>query len=136
MCTIGDDGVYTVKNGYCFLASNFLPEVVWRGVDGSIVKKVWDSFAPTKVVIFSWQLLLQKLPTRYNLARRGVLLSPAQRLRGAFGKLGIRSFLKERKWRPLKLWTQLNISRFRARKHASVCLQYEWDKHPLICLRR
>jgi hypothetical protein len=49
-------------------------------VDGSIVKKVWDSFAPTKVVIFSWQLLLQKLPTCYNLARRWVLLSPAQRL--------------------------------------------------------
>jgi hypothetical protein len=53
VCTIGDGGVYTVKNGYCFLASNFLPEVVWREVDGSIVKKVWDSFAPTKVVIFS-----------------------------------------------------------------------------------
>jgi hypothetical protein len=32
-----------------------------------------------------------------------------KRLRRAFGKLGTRSFLKERKWRPLKLWTQLNI---------------------------
>jgi hypothetical protein len=78
VCTIGEDGSYTVKNGYCFLASNFLPEVVWRDVDGSMVKRVWDSFAPTKVVIFSWQLLLQMLPTRVNLCRRGVLRSPSQ----------------------------------------------------------
>jgi len=33
---------------------------------------LWDSYTPSKVVIFSWQLLLSRLQTRCNLGRRGV----------------------------------------------------------------
>jgi hypothetical protein len=33
-----------------------------------------------KVIIFSWQLLLQRLPTRSNLSLRGVFRSPSQAL--------------------------------------------------------
>jgi hypothetical protein len=32
----------------------------------------WKSLAPLKVIIFSWQLLLGRLPTKENLAKRGV----------------------------------------------------------------
>ncbi|MCI50279.1 hypothetical protein A2U01_0071523, partial [Trifolium medium] len=28
--------------------------------------------APSKVVVFSWQLIMQRLPTRANLSRKGV----------------------------------------------------------------
>lgn len=35
---------------------------------------VWKSWAPSKVVVFFWQLLLDKIPTRLNLVRRGVPL--------------------------------------------------------------
>jgi hypothetical protein len=77
-CEIGADGEYSVKDGYFFLAQNFLPPRVWNGVDGSVVKRVWVSLAPSKIVIFSWQLLLQRLPTRANLSRRRVLCPPSQ----------------------------------------------------------
>ncbi|GAU27881.1 hypothetical protein TSUD_159750 [Trifolium subterraneum] len=34
---------------------------------------LWKSLAPSKVIIFSWQLLLHRLPTRVNLAKRGIV---------------------------------------------------------------
>ncbi|MCI39373.1 hypothetical protein A2U01_0060604, partial [Trifolium medium] len=33
---------------------------------------LWFSYAPSKVIVFSWQLVLGRLPTRANLAVRGV----------------------------------------------------------------
>jgi hypothetical protein len=38
------------------------------------IAKVWGSCAPTKVMIFSWQAHLGRLPTRENLVRRGIVL--------------------------------------------------------------
>jgi hypothetical protein len=35
---------------------------------------VWKSWAPSKVIVFSWQLLLDRIPSRSNLIRRGVTL--------------------------------------------------------------
>jgi hypothetical protein len=77
VCGIGVDRDYVVKDGYCFLSNNFLPRLVSSGDVGRLVKKVWESFAPMKVIIFSWQLMLQRLPTRANLLRRGVIRSPS-----------------------------------------------------------
>jgi hypothetical protein len=73
ICTIGADGGYTVKDGYCCLYKNFLPAVSSFEGSGRVVKWVWESLAPMKVKIFSWQLLLQRLPTRGNLSQRGVI---------------------------------------------------------------
>ncbi|GAU35005.1 hypothetical protein TSUD_103280 [Trifolium subterraneum] len=42
------------------------------------MNQTWKSLAPMKVKIFSWQLLLHRLPTRSNLARRGVLEHSSQ----------------------------------------------------------
>ena len=36
------------------------------------VSRVWKSGAPSKVVVFSWQLLLDRIPTKLNLSHRGV----------------------------------------------------------------
>jgi hypothetical protein len=71
---------YTVKDGYCCLYKKFLPAV--DSFDGlvSVVKRVWESLAPLKVKIFSWQLLLHRLPTRVNLVRRGVIRNAPQSL--------------------------------------------------------
>jgi hypothetical protein len=38
-----------------------------------IFSSIWESPAPSKVMVFSWQLLHDRLPTKVNLARRGVL---------------------------------------------------------------
>lgn len=34
---------------------------------------VWESPTPSKVVVFSWQLLIDRIPTKVNLARRRIL---------------------------------------------------------------
>jgi hypothetical protein len=38
------------------------------------IAKVWNSWVSSKVIVFSWQALLGRLPTRENLVRRGVVL--------------------------------------------------------------
>jgi hypothetical protein len=37
------------------------------------VAQVWSSWAPSKVIVFSWQELLSRLPTRANLVCRGIV---------------------------------------------------------------
>ncbi|MCI16332.1 F-box family protein [Trifolium medium] len=69
------DGIYTVKASYNFLATNFLPPLGLNAEECSSLYKVWDSYAPLKVIIFNWQLLRHRLPTRSNLMRRCILPS-------------------------------------------------------------
>ncbi|MCI85450.1 hypothetical protein A2U01_0106729, partial [Trifolium medium] len=38
-----------------------------------LLPKVWKSWTPSKVVVFSWQLLQDRLPTHRNLWQRGVI---------------------------------------------------------------
>jgi hypothetical protein len=42
-CTIGVDGGYTVKGGYCFLSKKNLPAVEGEGDIVGVVKRVWES---------------------------------------------------------------------------------------------
>jgi hypothetical protein len=67
-------GLFSVKSNYDFLAPLLLPTSSLPHSLGGVVHKVWDSWAPSKVVVFSWQTLLSRIPTRANLATRGVLL--------------------------------------------------------------
>jgi hypothetical protein len=68
--TIGDDGNYTVKAGYTFLSLNFLPTANLTVDECRSMKHIWESLAPQKVIVFAWQLLHQRLPTRVNLLKR------------------------------------------------------------------
>ncbi|KAL8549553.1 hypothetical protein ACS0TY_008403 [Phlomoides rotata] len=36
-------------------------------------KLIWKNFAPSKVIAHAWRLLWDRLPTKSNLCRRGVL---------------------------------------------------------------
>jgi hypothetical protein len=38
-----------------------------------VLAQIWESSAPSKVIAFSWQLLLDRIPTRKNLDFRGCL---------------------------------------------------------------
>jgi hypothetical protein len=71
---IGDvDEGYAVKEGYGFLSDNFLPPSELNDSNCLVMKRLWDRMAPSKVIIFTWQLMFQRLPTRVNLSRIGVL---------------------------------------------------------------
>jgi hypothetical protein len=76
-CNIGGDGEYNVKDGYGFLSDNFLPQLEISQDCRRNLRWIWYSFAPLKVIIFSWQVLLQRLPTRMNLIKRGLLAPPS-----------------------------------------------------------
>jgi hypothetical protein len=71
------DGVFSVNSCYSALTrhaaylSNFteFQKLVFQGI--------WKSAAPLKVTAFSWQTLHDKIPTRRNLHRRGVIADVA-----------------------------------------------------------
>jgi len=58
---------YTVRGTYHFLTTS------GTGVDRSRVDDVWHRSIPSKVSLFVWRLLRDRLPTKNNLARRRVL---------------------------------------------------------------
>ncbi|GKF56860.1 RNA-directed DNA polymerase, eukaryota, partial [Tanacetum coccineum] len=58
------EGIFNVKDARQFLDDFFLPKAP--------VATRWIKSIPIKVNIFAWKLHLDRLPTRVNLARRGV----------------------------------------------------------------
>jgi hypothetical protein len=63
---------FSVKSAYDLLVEfgdspNFGP------YERMILSKIWESSAPSKIVVFSWHLFHNRLPTKDNLLRRGVL---------------------------------------------------------------
>jgi hypothetical protein len=68
-------GIFSVKSCYSMLLEQ-------RQVDDGdsdrlkVMKKLWRNDAPSKVLIFAWRLLLDRLPTRQALHRRGILANP------------------------------------------------------------
>ncbi|GKV46638.1 hypothetical protein SLEP1_g53612 [Rubroshorea leprosula] len=61
-------GRYTVKTAYDLLDS------VDSLLEGHLCKLVWCEMVPSKVSIFGWRLCLDRLPTRWNLQKRGMVL--------------------------------------------------------------
>jgi len=66
------DGVnkqeYTVKSGYSVLNKEDLLQRL------EIYKVLWSLSIVPSTIVCAWRLLLDRLPTRYNLAKRGIQL--------------------------------------------------------------
>ncbi|GKV16991.1 hypothetical protein SLEP1_g27551 [Rubroshorea leprosula] len=62
------EGRYGVKNAYDFLAPT---ECV---LDEHWSKLIWCKLVPSKVSFFGWRLCLDRLPTKWNIRKRGVPL--------------------------------------------------------------
>ncbi|MCH87323.1 ribonuclease H protein, partial [Trifolium medium] len=58
-------GTYYVRSAYLTLTG---AEAI--SDPNSLLSRVWKSWAPSKVIVFSWQLLQDIVPTRQNLLRR------------------------------------------------------------------
>jgi hypothetical protein len=63
---------FSVKSAYEAL-SGIRDVNTYSDFELEIFSGVWESPAPSKVVAFSWQLFHDRLPTKDNLVRRGVL---------------------------------------------------------------
>jgi hypothetical protein len=68
----GED-YFTVNSAYSMLATDLIKVDVFDADDKRVFNRIWHSPAPSKVVVFSWQLLHYRLPTRSNLAHRHCL---------------------------------------------------------------
>jgi len=67
-----DGGIFTVKSSYTALEPILLSEDVSAQEEG-VFSLLWRSPVPSKVVAFSWTLLLDRIRTRANLALRHIL---------------------------------------------------------------
>ncbi|GAU25672.1 hypothetical protein TSUD_265990 [Trifolium subterraneum] len=65
--TLDPTGSYLVKSAYLAITS-----VEAAPAQNSLLTRVWKSWAPSKVIVFSWQLLQDRVSTRQNLLRRRV----------------------------------------------------------------
>ena len=72
-----ETGVFTVKSAYLRLEGVVLGEVLWREEEKGVFDKLWKIPAPSKVAAFAWKVLLNRAPTKANLALRNVLASDA-----------------------------------------------------------
>jgi hypothetical protein len=66
---------FSVKSAYNLLVTDFDN---MEEVDGALVKildQIWKISTPSKVIVFSWQLLYERIPLRCNLRSCGVVLS-------------------------------------------------------------
>nr|GEV78270.1 RNA-directed DNA polymerase, eukaryota [Tanacetum cinerariifolium] len=66
ICDLNGDGMFRVKEVRTILDDIFLPSVA----DATR----WVKYIPIKINVFSWRARLDRLPTRSNLVRRGVVL--------------------------------------------------------------
>jgi hypothetical protein len=64
-----------VKSAFDFLVERDL-EPFGSEFELKIFAKIWESPAPSKVISLSWRLLYDRLPTKDNLRRRGVVHNP------------------------------------------------------------
>ncbi|GAU37868.1 hypothetical protein TSUD_22840 [Trifolium subterraneum] len=66
-------GCYSVKSAFLALSHSTTDEVIFSVEEQRLLPKVWKTWANSKVAVFSWQLLQDRLPTRQNLWHRGVI---------------------------------------------------------------
>jgi hypothetical protein len=66
-------GVFTVKSAYNRLEGFVLMEDKWRDQEKRVFESLWENPAPSKVVAFVWKVLLDRIPSKVNLAMRHVI---------------------------------------------------------------
>jgi hypothetical protein len=68
---VGGGGRFTVKSCYSKLERILVLEEGSVSVN-RVLGVIWKSLAPLKVVVFSWRVFLDCIPTRDNLRRRNI----------------------------------------------------------------
>jgi hypothetical protein len=70
-------GGYSVKTLYIHLERVSVPHAILSHSAQFVFKHIWKTAVPSKVCVLAWQLVLDKIPTRENLCRRGILTNDA-----------------------------------------------------------
>jgi len=110
------DGVFSVKSCYMLLLNLFNIEAPLNDVEKMIFREIWKSKAPAKVLAFSWTLMLDRIPTKINLAKRS-LIGEDESKRCVFCKGGDESVIHlflhcewvSKVWREVMQWLNINF---------------------------
>jgi len=70
---LDESNIFTVSSAYKRLEGIVLSDVRWRVEEKGVFKRLWKCPAPSKVVAFAWRAILNRIPTKVNLALRNVL---------------------------------------------------------------
>jgi hypothetical protein len=78
-CHHSPGAMFTVNSIFGFLSDSISPPPVPLNVEKlSLLEQLWKSKAPSKVIVFSWQLLFGRLPTKGNLFKREIFSDTRQ----------------------------------------------------------
>jgi hypothetical protein len=66
--SLEDSGVFTVKSAHSRLEELVLSDNRWREDEKKVFKLLWKNPAPSKVVALVWKTILDRIPTKVNLA--------------------------------------------------------------------
>ena len=69
-----ENGRFTVKSMYSKVEGLLLEEGPILVEQRRVFSKIWKCWEPSKVMAFSWKLLLNRIPTKVNLSLRQVLI--------------------------------------------------------------
>jgi len=112
----GEEGVFTVKSCYTLIEGLWSLEEDLNGLEKVVFGYLWKSRAPSKVLAFIWATLLNRIPTRVNLAARGVLGEESSRscvLCGVRDETEVHLFLHceevQRVWKRIMCWLHCNF---------------------------
>jgi hypothetical protein len=64
---------FSVKSCYFLLLRNFREQRTLDPCTMSVFSKIWNFGIPSKISAFAWQLLLDRIPTKENLHKRGII---------------------------------------------------------------
>lgn len=59
---------------YQFLSNKYSLTSLVRDERGKFLARLWESYAPSKVISFPWQFLRRRLPKRVHLAKKGMFI--------------------------------------------------------------
>jgi hypothetical protein len=68
-----ESGDFSVKSSYSKLEALVSNVAMWTEEEKGVFDRMWKSPAPSKVVAFAWKVLLNRVPTKVNLATRNAL---------------------------------------------------------------
>ncbi|XP_058782239.1 uncharacterized protein LOC131656564 [Vicia villosa] len=72
-----DEGIFTVRSCYSWLTAETALDSVSPGVLGAL-SSCWNSAAPLKMQYFGWRLLHDRLPSKDQLFKRGIITEITQ----------------------------------------------------------
>ncbi|XP_058775034.1 uncharacterized protein LOC131649281 [Vicia villosa] len=65
------DSMFSVKSCYLFYADSFIPHGPYEKHDGAY-SLIWKTNTPFKTKVFGWRILINRLPTKELLLKRGI----------------------------------------------------------------